>query len=713
MTAYKGLLKEKEALETSLAILTSKKSQDSSASTTTGTPTSESETSDATAQQANEPIIGGLSHATIGGDAESELRSQIATVMNSLATLSAEKSKMEASFQADKKAMRNELKLKDRSIGELQEKLSAANKETRLEVEKVKSRLIIERHEWEKESNNQMSMVRELQKLLADERQLKENIEMQLNDLKAHFSKSNDDDGKLSELTAELEQTRKRLKGVVSSQNSEKNAMAAESVLRQLQTEIVNLKRQHATALQSEQQRAHRAEERSKSLAAMHEERVANLENRLAELSTTVGSYDRLRQIDQENIAKLKERISQLGNHSVSDGGFDDGTESTASQTPVASRKYTDWTVNDLINEILLLKNVLLLENAKSETPVDISKIYGTFNAKSDETSCDCNQRYESLVAENEKYTNEIKRLTESLDTQTGHIKTLQAKIEILNRNIDAQETELRNKNHEHKNDLRLERTKWNEQIGNMETDFRAKLSELELQLQKQRERSLGLLEEKENEIKTLKTSFDVFMAPTSNKMTVGRPNDPNDQSIDERSNRRKKLSSTSSSHFSAIHGDSDEELTMMSTSVASSGPQSAKEPMHMLHYVHELSRKEVEITALRKAKHLAEQTLRQALQDKAASQEDLYDKISTLEEQVDRLERCKSREGANLEYLKNVILSFLATEDADGRRHMVNAIGAVLQFSPSELKTINSYFKEKKWCFLSPTFSFHSSIRW
>lgn len=688
VTAYKGLLKEKEALETSLTILTSKNTDESSASTTT-----ESDGSDATAQQqSNEAINGNATHNTIGGDAETELQRQIATVMNSLATLSAEKSKMEASFQADKKSMRHELKFKDKTIGELQEKLIAANRQTKLEVEKVKSRLIIERHEWEQESNNQMSMVRELQKLLADERQLKENIEMQLNDLKVHFSKNNDEDGKLSELTAELDQTRRRLKEALSAQNSEKNSMATESVLRQMQTEIINLKRQHATALQSEQQRAQRAEERNKSLAAMHEERVANLENRLAELSTTVGSYDRLRQIDQETIVKLKEKISQMGNRSVSDGGYDD--DSTTSHASVATQKYTDWTVNDLINEILLLKNVLLLENAKSETSVDLSKIYGTFNGKSDETTCDCNQRYELLVSDNEKYMIEIKRLTDNIDTQAGHIKTLQAKIETLNRNIDEQEMELRNKHQEHKNDMRIERSKWKEQIANMETDFRAKLSELELQLQKQRERSLSLLEEKENEIKTLKTSFDVFMLPTAKQMSALRHAEQADQLADDRSGRRKKLSTSSSSHLSVIHDDSDEESNVNSNS---GQQQSAKEPMHMLHYVHELSRKEVEITALRKSKHLAEQTLRQALQDKAATQEDLYDKISTLEEHVDRLERCKSREGANLEYLKNVILSFLGTQDADGRRHMVNAIGAVLQFSPNELKTINGYFKEQK----------------
>jgi hypothetical protein len=59
-----------------------------------------------------------------------------------------------------------------------------------------------------------------------------------------------------------------------------------------------------------EQKRATDAEERARRLAAVHEERVANLEARLAELSETVGNYDRLRQQDQTAIHKLKVRKS-------------------------------------------------------------------------------------------------------------------------------------------------------------------------------------------------------------------------------------------------------------------------------------------------------------------------------------------------------------------------------------------------------------------
>jgi hypothetical protein len=58
------------------------------------------------------------------------------------------------------------------------------------------------------------------------------------------------------------------------------------------------------------------------------------------------------------------------------------------------------------------------------------------------------------------------------------------------------------------------------------------------------------------------------------------------------------------------------------------------------------------------------------------------------------RLQRCQSREGANLEYLKNVVLSFLLSSDSSSKRHMLNAIAAVLKFSSSELERVSCTHK-------------------
>lgn len=54
------------------------------------------------------------------------------------------------------------------------------------------------------------------------------------------------------------------------------------------------------------------------------------------------------------------------------------------------------------------------------------------------------------------------------------------------------------------------------------------------------------------------------------------------------------------------------------------------------------------------------------------------------------RLERTKSREGANLEYLKNVTISYLTTTEAEAKSKMLNAIGAVLKFDDYEIALIS-----------------------
>jgi len=44
-----------------------------------------------------------------------------------------------------------------------------------------------------------------------------------------------------------------------------------------------------------------------------------------------------------------------------------------------------------------------------------------------------------------------------------------------------------------------------------------------------------------------------------------------------------------------------------------------------------------------------------------------------------------RSRETANLEYLKNIILHYMSS-DKIGKDHMINAIATVLHFSPHEV---------------------------
>lgn len=117
----------------------------------------------------------------------------------------------------------------------------------------------------------------------------------------------------------------------------------------------------------------------------------------------------------------------------------------------------------------------------------------------------------------------------------------------------------------------------------------------------------------------------------------------------------------------------------------------------YMIFYSNELARKDMELASIRKAKRETDELIRQTLKEKIMIQEDLDEKIGNLEQKVYFLEKMKSREGANLEYLKNVTISYLTTSDLISKRKMLNAIAAVLKFDASEMTLVNNYFGKKK----------------
>ncbi|EDV49545.1 GRIP and coiled-coil domain-containing protein 1 [Drosophila erecta] len=667
VTAYKGLLKEKEALETSLAA-----HAEATAVGESGSPVRLVESQNSSTDSVD-GAAEGAAPAPPAPPAEGQLQTQIITLMNSLATLSAEKSRMEASFQADKKQLRSQIAQKEQTIQELHVRSKDQAARAKGDVDEVKAKWIVERQEREKETNNQMLMIRELQKLYADERHLKDNIEMQLNNFKTQFASNEAENSRLRELQSQLKEARFQLKQFQSKAEHSAAASASadsDALLQQVRLEMQQLKEQHAVAIRQEQRRVLRAEEQSRRQAALHEDRVASLEARLAELSTTVGSYDRLRQQDQDSIHDLKQQLQDLEQAHV---------------RPTANLRTLNEDVADvatLVDEMVRLKKLLTNANARSANPLDLGEIlsFSGQTATRVESHAHCEQHLQGVQQMLEASKQQRQLLEQKVQLQHSHIQTLQEKVQVLNRNIDEAEVELKQQGEKLRFALKNERTKWQEAKAELENETRCKLNELEQLLQKQRQRSLQLLDEKEQEIKTLQTSFEVFHSASGVCSTLATPT---------------LEAAADSFHYSSdtdsVEGEHRERKLKVRSKKMSMG-----ENCHMLHYANELARKDIEITTLRKAKYAAESTLRKAIQDKVTSQQEMHEKIECLEEQVDRLERCKTREGANLEYLKNVVISYIVTRDADGKRHMLNAISAVLQFTTAEMQAINASFQKK-----------------
>jgi len=63
--------------------------------------------------------------------------------------------------------------------------------------------------------------------------------------------------------------------------------------------------------------------------------------------------------------------------------------------------------------------------------------------------------------------------------------------------------------------------------------------------------------------------------------------------------------------------------------------------------------------------------------------------KMQQLQFKIDDQQRFKSREGANVEYLKNVVYQYLVTREQTAKKRMAVAIATILQFSPDEKKNI------------------------
>lgn len=670
--AYKGLSKEKEALEASLKAISASK-------TSTLAQIDENvvcEKADCT--KSSESTKAESSNSTEDVESPEQLKVQLQTLTDSLATLSAEKSRMEARFQADKKQLRHEKEERDKAIKDLEEKVQSLTKQHLFEMECVKSRLIVERHERDKERNDHAVMIRELQMLLSEERQAKEQLENQVEELKSKSVTSELNihqkevfEKRIRELQNELESSRKKLK------KAEIKAKETPPALRELQEELSNVKARHQIAILQEQKKVADAEERMKHMAAVHEERVASLEARLAELSTAVGTYDRQLQHDQVAIQKLKDQLMQLNlDPAITTVPEDSKNVVTPTETKMKMEMGGTNDVQSIIDKIFYLKSLLEEASRPSEISVDLPVMWNHVSGFPIDAIAQhraCKDEYNLLKHEFELYKQQNQRqMPANLRNEDAEleINSLKSQIKSLKERIRIQNTQLEDVEKEYKEEidhleklLKAERANCKAAVASCETEFRARLSLLEQQLQKQRERTLALLEEKDQEIQVLKSSFQSLL-PT-------------------------KTSSRDDRTWTLPHGDTvqDAETVLANLGHTSDSP-------HVLHYAHELARRDVEISSLRRERHQLEAALRDLRRLSATDSERHADEVQALQGEIDRLNRCQSREGANLEYLKNVVLCFLTTNDSNSKKHMLNAIAAVLKFSDLEQEKLNQIHK-------------------
>lgn len=601
-----------------------------------------------------------------------QLKAQLATLTSSLATVTQEKSRMEASYLADKKKMKQDLEEAQQRAEEERGRLEGELRALQEQVTETKARLITQQHDRAQEQSDHALMLRELQKLLQEERSQRQDLELRLEETRealAGRAYTADQMEGFELQTKQLSRQVEELKGELQAIREEKSQ--PDPRLQELQEEAVRLKSHFQAQLQQEMRKTALAEDQLRQQSQVEEQRVASLEHQISEVSELLVTYEKAKQKDQLAIQKLKERILQLD--------LENKTLALAasSRSPLDSHsEESSLDVNVLRDKMEKLKSLLQVAARKSQVSVDVEKL------------CELEMMPSSEAADGEKatalyYQQELKQLKEEFERYKTRaqvvLKGKNAKDGSLARELEAAQEQLAELKDKYIS-LRLsceeleqqhlqEAEHWQQERARLQQlhrqelergqlDFRDRTLQLEEELRKQRDRALAVLAEKDLELEQLRSVALAAALPARRSPAgAGAPGDPADPS-------------------------SADSLTQALQLAA------ANEPTFFL-YAEQLARKEVEMTSLKKQKHRLEVEVRQ-LQDRLLQQGEQHrEEVTALQTHIEKNFRDQSREGANLEYLKNIVYRFLTLPDSLGRQQTLRAILTILHFSPEEEQAV------------------------
>ncbi|KAM9172771.1 GRIP and coiled-coil domain-containing protein 1 isoform 1-T3 [Pangshura tecta] len=613
-----------------------------------------------------------------------QLKTQLATLTSSLATVTQEKSRMEASYLADKKKMKQDLDEASKKAEEERSKLEAEMKCVQEQLAETKARLITQQHDRAQEQSDHAIMLRELQKLLQNERTSRQDVELKLEETREALAgrvyvadRVEESELQTKQLSRMVEELKRELQ-TVKEENSKPDPR-----LQELQDEMSSLKSHFQAQLLQEMRKTAQAEEQLRQHAQMEERRVASLESQVSEVSELLGTYEKAKQKDQMTIQKLKDRIVQLD--------LENKTLAIAasSRSPMDIHiEEASLDVNVLKDKMEKLKKLLQMAAKKSQPALDIEKLCELELPKGTEagdgekaTALYYQQELKQLKEEFERYKMRAQVVLKNKSAKDGNLakeledtqeQLAELKEKYVALRLSCEEME---KQHKHEMEAKKQEVSHLQQVHRQDLekcqlDYRERALKLEEEMHKQRDRTLAVLSEKDQELEQLRSlAIPYGLQGSKNYLAPG-----NDISGDDLMGAISSENLTQALHLAATN-----------------------EPTFFL-YAEQLARKEVEIVALRKQKHKLEKEVHQLQERLLVEEEKHREEVSTLQDHIQKNLRDKSREGANLEYLKNIVYRFLTLPDSLGRQQTLTAILTILHFSPEEKQVIMRHSANSSW---------------
>jgi hypothetical protein len=123
-------------------------------------------------------------------------------------------------------------------------------------------------------------------------------------------------------------------------------------------------------------------------------------------------------------------------------------------------------------------------------------------------------------------------------------------------------------------------------------------------------------------------------------------------------------------------------------------GDFSSSSTSRNIHFSQEHAYKEMELTKLRSYRSDLEYKLKQTNDEHSVEIERYQTQMSVLKQEIERLNLVMERQdlnGANLEYVKNVVYNFMTTKDRNVKISMQDALTQILKFSQMEKQRLKS----------------------
>ncbi|RDD42872.1 GRIP and coiled-coil domain-containing protein 1 [Trichoplax sp. H2] len=720
--AYKSLAKEKEALERSVKVLSHRHNERQQM-----TPTSE-EASDQEIAKGNEDEIDGIlndseesitprgnkassidiiqvynigvryyciTFNSVDGDVVpksevTKLSEQLATLSSSLVTVSEEKAKISARFQADKKLLLREMEQKTEECNRVVEEKDKHISHVEDQLHEVRQRLKQTLQERDEEMITHTEVIKELQQILENERQIKDEQKKQIEQLENQLTVMKDSKDetitKLEQSVTTLGSDLKNAETKINELEKYKNQPTAAET--KLQQDLDELRAQHMEELANEQQRLQDSKNRIRDMAHRDEYRVADLERKVSELSDLIGVSEREKERDQITIRRLKEKVLQLNV---------ENTSLTETSTKVSQQ---------LEYQKLSQKE----SNTPYQQPDESLEANQRNQASSHEEVEDpqlayqlCKRELAQVKEDFEKFKSQtqLHAKSRSQDLNIKEYRSLQRQVVELNNKLISERSWFEGKEKEYKASINYFKAeikdmqgKFDNDINKIKSESLAKLDEARKQMQRQRERTIELLADKEAEVDQLKTNTNTNGSLGNSALQTSYSTDyllPIPSRISRRYSRDiladSKESMNRTVSFEGSHlfsGEVTEDAVNRLLSMPATATVSSRDGI-LLHYQQEQAKIEIELTSLRKSKFELEEEMR----DLAKREQTHLDLCKALKEEIRKLERDKSRETANLEYLKNIVLHYMEADNPISKLQIVKAIATILQFSPKELDRV------------------------